>query len=723
LLWCPRFQYRALLICIVLTSHLRAAPDDYIYPFKEYSFSNYGTLGLIQNPNARFLAEGSLGFSWSHNDPYLRGSLIAYPFSWLEVSYQYADVNNRLYSNVKAFSGSQSQKDKSFDTKIRLIKESQLLPQIAVGFRDLAGTGLFSSEFIVASKHLSKGLDLTMGIGWGNLTGQLIKNPLLDISDRFATRSSATGLGGEFNVDDYFSGPAGYFFGFEYYVPKFRGMKIKFEYDGTNYKTENSIPLSQASNFNFGIVFPQSKSLSYKLNFTRGNTLNFGFSYKLNLGKKNAQTTSKEKQSRIRNSNAIKIVTSRSDENLFKGALKYLSDEKIFLQHANINDNDNDNDNELEVIFAQTKYRNPVIASGRALNILDQIAPNNITSFKVSEINGGIGLYSIAVNRNAFIRDRKLFLPPKPDIEISVEPFLLNNNNNINYKFNPEVKYPALFHTIGPDIRSQIGGPDGFFFGDLKLKSRSELLIQRGLSLVSVISYGLYDNMDDLKLASDSVLPHVRTDIVKYLKESRNLSIQRMQLNKLGQISPSIFYKFSAGILEYMFNGYGSEVLFKPFDKNYAIGVEAWKVYQRNYDQMFGMRDYQTTTGHLSLYYHEPKTNILFRMKGGKFLARDSGISFEFTREFYSGFRLSAFVTLTDISKEEFGEGSFDKGFSFWIPLEIFSNSYNSRNFGWGLKPMTRDGGATLSHGHNLWGVAHKSNKHSFNRHLADFYD
>jgi hypothetical protein len=251
------------------------------------------------------------------------------------------------------------------------------LPQIAVGFRDLAGTGLFSSEFIVASKNLSKGLDLTMGIGWGNLSGQSIKNPMLEISDRFATRSSSQGLGGKFNVDDYFSGPAGYFFGLEYFIPKFKGMRIKLEYDGTNYKTEGDIPISQDSNFNFGIVFPQSKNLSYKLNFTRGNTVNFGFSYKLNLGNKNAQTTSKEKQSRISNSNAIKIVTSRSDQNLFRGALKYLSDEKIFLQHASINND------ELEVVIAQTKYRNPVIASGRALNILDQIAPNNITSFKV----------------------------------------------------------------------------------------------------------------------------------------------------------------------------------------------------------------------------------------------------------------------------------------------------------------------------------------------------
>ena len=715
---CPRFKYRALLICISLSSYISAAPDDYIYPFKQYSFSNYGTLGLIQNPNARFLDEGSLAFSWSHNEPYLRGSLIAYPFGWLEVSYQYADINNQLYSLVKEFSGSQSLKDKSFDAKIRLIKESQLLPQIAVGFRDLAGTGLFSSEFIAASKNLSKNIDLTMGIGWGILSGQSIQNPLLEISDRFATRNSSVGMGGKFNIDDYFSGSAGYFFGIEYFIPKFKGMRIKLEYDGTNYNIESSIPIPQDSNFNFGIVYPQSKNLSYKLNFTRGNTVNFGFSYNLNLGNKNAQTVSKEKKSIINNSNSIKIVTSRSEQNLFKGALKYLSDEKIFLQHASINNK------ELEVIFAQTKYRNPVIASGRVFDILDQITPNNITSFKVSEINGGVGLYSISANRDAFIRGRKQFLPPKPDIDISVESFTLDRDKN--YQFNPEVKYPVFFHTIGPDVRSQIGGPDGFFFGDLKLKSRSELVIQRGLSIVSVISYGLYDNMDDLKLPSDSILPHVRTEIVNYLKESRNLSIQRMQVNKFGQISPSIFYKLSAGILEHMFSGYGSEVLYKPFDKNYAIGVEAWKVYQRNYDQMFGILDdvdYKTTTGHISLYYHEPKTNILFRMKGGKFLAQDSGISFEFTREFYSGLRLGAFFTLTDISTDEFGEGSFDKGFSFYIPLEIFSNSYNSRNFGWGLKPITRDGGATLSHGYNLWGVTHKSHKHKFNRHIADFYD
>ena len=54
-------------------------------------------------PNARFAEEGTLAFSWSHNEPYLRGSILAYPFNWMEASFQYVDINNVLYSKVKKF--------------------------------------------------------------------------------------------------------------------------------------------------------------------------------------------------------------------------------------------------------------------------------------------------------------------------------------------------------------------------------------------------------------------------------------------------------------------------------------------------------------------------------------------------------------------------------------------------------------------------------------------
>ena len=140
-------------IGLVLHGNLSAQISEYIYPNSNSpSFSNYGTTGLIQMPTARFYEEGSIGFTWSHLEPYLRGSIIAYPFNWFEASYQYTDVNNWLYSPYDDFSGSQSYKDKSFSAKFRLLKESRYMPSLALGFRDLGGTGLFASEYLVASK-------------------------------------------------------------------------------------------------------------------------------------------------------------------------------------------------------------------------------------------------------------------------------------------------------------------------------------------------------------------------------------------------------------------------------------------------------------------------------------------------------------------------------------------------------------------------------------------
>ena len=132
-------------LLILISSAVSAQFTDYIYTNTSPSYSNYGTLGLVQAPNARFLQAGSLAFSWSHNEPYLRGSIIAYPFEWMEASYQYTDINNALYSRVASFSGKQSLKDKGFDIKLRILKESQFLPQLALGLRDLGGTSLFAS--------------------------------------------------------------------------------------------------------------------------------------------------------------------------------------------------------------------------------------------------------------------------------------------------------------------------------------------------------------------------------------------------------------------------------------------------------------------------------------------------------------------------------------------------------------------------------------------------
>ena len=80
----------------------------------------------------------------------------------------------------------------------------------------------------------------------------------------------------------------------------------------------------------------------------------------------------------------------------------------------------------------------------------------------------------------------------------------------------------------------------------------------------------------------------------------------------------------------------------------------------------------------MTLYFQEPRSRILFKLMGGRFLAKDSGIHLDLSRSFKSGFRIGAFrIAKTDISYAEFGEGSFDKGFYFSLPIDIFFSEYS----------------------------------------------
>ena len=89
----------------------------------------------------------------------------------MEVSLRYADINTRKYSPYKSFSGDQTFKDKSFNLKLNLIKETERFPGLSIGFRDFIGTGKFSSEYIVSSKKIGD-FDFSVGLGWGSLSSK-----------------------------------------------------------------------------------------------------------------------------------------------------------------------------------------------------------------------------------------------------------------------------------------------------------------------------------------------------------------------------------------------------------------------------------------------------------------------------------------------------------------------------------------------------------------------
>ena len=188
-----------------------------------------------------------------------------------------------------------------------------------------------------------------------------------------------------------------------------------------------------------------------------------------------------------------------------------------------------------------------------------------------------------------------------------------------------------------------------------------------------------------------------------------------MQLEYFGTPFKDIFTRFDIGYLEEMFGGIGGEVLYRPFDKKYSIGLSVHKVKQRAFNQLFSFRDYSTTTGHLGIYYDLPY-QLRSQLLIGKYLAGDKGATLDLSKRFKTGFTLGIFATKTNLSAQEFGEGSFDKGFYISVPTQLFYSDFRSGVISFGLHPLTKDGGAILNKHNSLIGILGDSTSSSLIR-------
>jgi hypothetical protein len=147
--------------------------------------SNYGTTGLFDIPTARMAADGTFTTTAAISSRTNSYAITYQATPWLEGTFRYTGFNDFFYW------------DRNYEAKVRLWEERGYLPQVAVGIRDIVGTGIAGTEYLVASKSFDN-FDLTLGVGWGRLAGKgVISNPLKVISSNFASREFDFGKGGE----------------------------------------------------------------------------------------------------------------------------------------------------------------------------------------------------------------------------------------------------------------------------------------------------------------------------------------------------------------------------------------------------------------------------------------------------------------------------------------------------------------------------------------------
>ena len=663
----------------------------------EVSASDWGGVGLLQTPTARMRSAGHLTSHFSLVQPYFHGNISLQPLDWLEAGFRYTDVGNRLYGPAE-LSGTQSYKDKSFDVKVRLWPESAYVPQIAAGLRDVAGTGLFAGEYLVANKRTGD-FDWSLGMGWGYVGGRGdVSNPLGIISRRYETRgATVTGQGGQFSIASYFSGPAALFGGVQYQTPWDR-LTVKLEYDGNDYQHEpQANNQRQGSPWNVGLVYRAGRTMDVTLGVERGNTVALGLSLHTQLdtlGMPKASDPPRVAVAATRPQQAPDWAATASE-------IKRQADWEV----RNIEQRGR----ELRVTVddpGAVYWRERI---DRVAAVLHRDAPQSVDRFALRYREGGLDVAEHVIDRDAWVEPQTQPLPPSERREavIARAPEPATQGKGTELYSGTRKKFDSGFR-LG--YAQTLGGPDGFVLYQIYAAERAKLWLRDDTWLQGEVRLRLTDNYDKFRYTGPSLLPRVRTFLREYLTTS-TLTIPNVQLTHVGKLSQNQYYSVYGGYLEEMFAGVGAEWLYRPFASRFAFGVEANQVRQRDFRQNLGFADagsqtgYRTSTGHATLYWDTGWHGVQATVSAGRYLAEDIGATLSLARAFKNGVAVGAFATRTDVSSERFGEGSFDKGVFVSIPFDAFTTRTSGMIADFVWKPLTRDGGARVGRADRLYQI------------------
>lgn len=641
------------------------------------TYGQFGSHGLLQMPNARFGDAGDFALGWQRIAPYRYFTINMTPFPWLEAAVRYASAEDQRYVLASAIGENQSNKDKGIDIKLRLIQEDLWLPQVALGIRDLGGTGLFGSEYIVASKRTGP-VDWTIGLGWGLLgTRGHLSNPARLLGSRFDSRTASTGLGGTFALSDWFSGNSVSLFGGIAARTPIEGLTLKVEYDGNDYSQDWSQGSRDVdSPINAGLVYRWGKNIDFHLGVERGNTVSSGISLRTHFGRSQQPVKRDPKIPVLADAVPAPVVIER----LRDAGFQVSSYEE--------------SPTEISMAGGFTRY--PEMAQG--LGRVSQAVAQNLgdRELVITEQTYGLPLvqWSIPGSAVASRLDKDL---DEEELAVSVTrrdpPAVVAVTDNGPWK---------IGYGIAPDLEQSFQSPEAPLVYRLKLTGSGELRFQESTVLLGQISASLSDNYDKLSLGTPTALEPVRTEVRQYLKENRQLGLDRLQINHFERLGTRWYAQAYLGHLEPMFSGYGAEFVYKPFDAPWAMGIDMNRVWRRAYDSFAGRQAYAVTTGHVSGYYALPFEGVVVRGSAGRYLAGDIGATLDFSRRFPSGFEVGVWATKTDVSAEAFGEGSFDKGAYMRIPFDLFTLESTRAVGGISWRPMQRDGGAKLERGFDL---------------------
>lgn len=684
------YAFAAVLACATSVSAQSAGVEQIFNVPDRPSLNFYGSPGLIDMPTADALPDGQFAIGVSNFGGSTRTTLTFQATPRISASFRYVGIKDL---NIAGFS---TYRDRSFDVRFLLNKESRLLPAVTVGLQDFAGTGIYAGEYIVATKtfegraRLPGTIKVTAGLGWGRLASSgAIGTPFGGNRPAFVGGST----GGKPSYDQWFRGNAAPFAGVEWQINDKWGVKAEYSSDAYLQEAGASGIFTRKSRFNFGAEYQYSERVRVGAYYLYGSE--FGVNVQLQLNPKRALTPLRstpanpvtQRPSRAANPAAwtTEWVANEASSGILSDSIKpKLEAEGLTLEALQVTAN------KAELRYRNGRHHATSVAIGRVARVMAASLPASVETFRIVTVENNLALSAVTIRRSDL--ESLEFDPQAAGALLAVTGIGEAAPNLTNATFNADL-YPDFAWSIGPYVSQSYFDPDEPLRLDGGIKVAGTYSPAPGWKIGGAMTYRVFGNIGDSQRLSNSRIEPVRTNTILYARNDAVL--ENLYISKQWKPGANTYARATAGYLERMFGGISAEVLWKPVGSRLALGVEGNYVKQRAFSGL-GFQDYSVATGHASAYY-EFADGYHGQLDVGRYLAGDAGATLTLTREFKNGWRVGGFFTLTDVSSADFGEGSFDKGIHLTIPTSWFLGTAGKQTVSTTIRPTQRDGGARLN--------------------------
>ena len=650
--------------------------------------NSQGQSGYISMPSARVESDGTFSTGYSYDSPYGNLWATATILPFVQVTGRYVSITGIPgFTNENGQYGSNygRYKDKIVDGKFRLWDESTYVPSIAVGATDMLGTELFKGQYVVATKTFGIGKNIEASVGYGR------------------------------------SRPNGFFGGVRWGITSAPGFSVVAEYDATDYQKDFKASLTDAGSRQKGPAvgveyrwgWLGAQVARHRETFSANAYLSIPFAMREFIPKIYEPSYFQSKNAPAR----VSVEEWRNNPHYGTALMEALAKQDFKNIRVEVNGSI------LKLMLTNNRISNMGRAVGRATRTALAFAPQGtraihvtytrleqpIATYEFFDLERLTDYFTGLVGRDAFLQTVQIRYATPAD-RVGAEHNLLaglSEETALRVQMGQDGNLVQLGSEDREANRFRVVPKFGFFFNDPSGALRYEVAaaanydqrLREGLYFNSAFRLSVFENISGVTQASNSLLPHVRTDIAEYKRGGR-FKLNKAMFNQYLQPAERVYARVSGGFYEEMYRGFGGQVLYLPKDSRWAADISIDALQQRGYKGWLDKRDYQTVTALGALHYRLPY-DITATARAGRFLARDDGVRFEFKRRFQSGIEIGAWYTKTtgkDITSPGTPTSPYhDKGVFLSIPLNTMLPMDSQANAGLALSPWTRDVGQMVA--------------------------